>query len=470
MTRDVNDESNFCKTLEEQLKRLFHLYKSKIKQFNIIFSLLIALGVFFFFIILLPYISIHIEKETISEQQRETLHEINELNDKIVQVNNGIYIVRQSNNLFELLYNKIIHGPEDLRSFAVNLWLPNSSQTAQQDTVHKQFQSCSMITAGTYEWLDCNLRTKTLSQLDGYKQLLHHNITIPVLMAGEELLEEKDRIALKEQLDDVQQLLVEKFENQKKETKKYPQIFTLTMSGNAEVNIIFNEMFLDSWNKYEQIIGTQNNRLKHLVSKIQYNLDKEEDPISDLQNEKKRLQQTANELLNEIEQIDFRSKQPVIPFLSVFVRELIPLYPMSLALGFLVSISILRDIYKLRRAVHQLYKKKYSDNDIIVDKHFIINAPLWIDPLNLTQNHITRSFILLIPFLLFLITLIMMLYIWFFINDTFNFFLDMTYFGTIMYGWILYTLSIGLFTYSFYIIIIEYTQCRRSNLKKNNES
>src|SRR5919108_1592955 len=197
MTRDVNEESNFCKTLEEQLKRLFHLYKSKIKQFNIIFSLLIALGVFFFFIILLPYISIHIEKETISEQQRETLHEINELNDKIVQVNNGIYIVRQSNNLFELLYNKIIHGPEDLRSFAVNLWLPNSSQTAQQDTVHKQFQSCSMITAGTYEWLDCNLRTKTLSQLDGYKQLLHHNITIPVLMAGEELLEEKDRIALK---------------------------------------------------------------------------------------------------------------------------------------------------------------------------------------------------------------------------------------------------------------------------------
>ena len=113
------------------------------------------------------------------------------------------------------------------------------------------------------------------------------------------------------------------------------------MSGNAEVNIILNDTFLDNWNKYEQTIGTHNDKLQRLISKIQSNLDKEKDVASALQNEKKLLQEKANELLNQVEQIDIRLNQPVAPFLSTFFIEMIPLYPMSLALGFLVSASIL---------------------------------------------------------------------------------------------------------------------------------
>lgn len=469
MTRDKNDENNFSKLLDEQLRRFFHLYKSKLKQFKVIFSLLIALGSFFFFIIILPYISIHIEKENISEQQTETLRKINQLNNKINQVNNGIFLVRQSNDIFKVLSNQIVHGPEDLRVFAVNLWVSNSSQAREQDTDNTGFKNCSMMAAGTYEWLDCNVRTKVLSQLDGYRQLVYQNITVPVLIVGEELLKDGERIALKKELDYVQKSLVEKLENQKKEMKKFPQIFTLTMSGNAEVNMILNETFLDSWNEYEQIIGTPNNRLEDLIFKIQSNLDKEKDIVSGLQNEKKMLQQTANELQNQVVQIDIRLNQPVSPFLRIFSIEMIPLYPMSLALGFLVSISILRDIYKLRGELYQLYKKRYSESDMLADELIIVNAPLWIDPLKRTQNHIARFFVLVIPLLFFSITLIMLIYIWFFIHNTFNLFSDVTYFSRIIYG-ILYALSIAIFTYSFLILTKEYNQYCRSNLKKNNES
>jgi hypothetical protein len=469
MTRDKNDENNFCKLLDEQLRRFFHLYKSKLKQFKIVFSLLIALGSFFFFIIILPYISIHIEKENISEQQTETLRKINQLNNKINQVNNGISLVRQSNNIFQVLSNQIVHGPEDLRRFAVNLWVPNSSQAREQDTANTGFQNCSMMAAGTYEWLDCNVRTKVLSQLDGYRQLVYQNITVPVLIVGEELLKDGERIALKKELDYVQKSLVEKLENQKKEMKKFPQIFTLTMSGNAEVNMILNETFLDSWNEYEQIIGTPNNRLEDLISKIQSNLDKEKDIVSGLQNEKKMLHQTANELQNQVVQIDIRLNQPVSPFLRIFSIEMIPLYPMSLALGFLVSISILRDIYQLRRMLHKLYKQRYPESDILVKAHIVINAPLWIDPLIPTQNHGARSFILIIPFLFFSITLIMLLYIWFFIHNIVDVFSYTTYSNKIMYG-ILYTLSSALFSYSFLIIIKEYNLISQFKFKENNES
>jgi hypothetical protein len=128
---------------------------------------------------------------------------------------------------------------------------------------------------------------------------------------------------------------------------------------------------------------------------------------------------------------------------------------MSLALGFLVSISILRDVYQLRRVLYQLYKKRYSESDILVDEHVVINAPLWIDPLKPTQNHIARFFVLVIPFLFFSITLIMLIYMWFFIHYTFNLFSDAAYFSRIMYG-MLYTLSIAIFTYSFLIIIKEF--------------
>ena len=469
MTRHKNDENNFCKLLEEQLERFFHLYKSKLKQFKVVFSLLIAFGSIFFFIILLPYISIHIEKENISEQQTETLRKINQLNNKINQVNNGISLIRQSNDIFKVLSNQIVHGPEDLRIFAVNLWVPNSSQTREQDAASTGFQNCSTMAAGTYEWLDCNVRTKVLSQLDGYKQLMHQNITIPVLIVGEELLKDRERIALKKELDYIEKSLVEKFENQKKGMNKYSQIFTLTMSGNAEVNIILNDTFLDNWNKYEQIIGTHNDKLQRLISKIQSNLDKEKDVASALQNEKKLLQEKANELLNQVEQIDIRLNEPVAPFLSTFFIEMIPLYPMSLALGFLVSASILRDIYHLRRVLHHLYKQRYPESDILVREHTVINAPLWIDPLIPTQNHRARSFVLIIPFLFFSITLIMLLCIWFFIHDIGDVFFYTTYFNKIIYG-ILYTLSSALFFYSFLIIIKEYNLISPFKFKENKEN
>ena len=456
MTRDKNDEKDFYKLLEEQIRRIGLSYSTKLKLFKVIFSLLIVLGSFFFFTTLLPYIYIHIEKENISKQQNDTLYEINQLNSKIKQVKNGIYILGESNNIFKALHDQIIRGPEDLRAFAVNLWLPNSSQTGLQDTVEKGFQNCSITPAVTYEWLDCNVRTKISSQLDGYKQLLYHNITVPVLMVGEELLESKDKIALKEELDDIQQSLLDKLDKQKKEMKIYPQIFTLTMSGSAEANVIFNEMFLDSWNEYEQIIGDQNNRLKDLLPKIQSNLGKNGgDLLSDLEDEKKRLQKTSDELLSQIDEIDMRFKQPVSPFQNILLIEIIPLFPMSLALGFLVSISILRDVYQLRGALYQLYKKRHSESDMLIDQHIVVNAPLWIDPLKPTQNHIARFFVLVIPFLFFLITLIMLIYMWFFIHDPFNLFSDATYFGRIIYG-MSYALSIAIFTYSFLIIIKEY--------------
>jgi hypothetical protein len=470
MTRDKNDEKDFYQLLEEQIRRIFLSYSSKLKMFKVIFSLLIVLGSFFFFTTLLPYIYIHIEKESISKQQNDILYEINQLNNKIKQVKNGIYILGESNNIFKALHDQIIRGPEDLRAFAVNLWLPNSSQTGPQHTVDKGFQNCSMMPRVTYEWLDCNVRTKIPSQLDGYKQILYHNITVPVLMVGEELLESKDKLALKEELDDIQQSLVDKWDNQKKEMKTYPQILTLTMSGNAEVNVIFNEMFLDSWNEYEQIIGNQNNRLKDLLSKIQSNLGKKGgDLLSDLEDEKKRLQKTSDELLSQIDQIDIRFKQPVSPFQNILLIETIPLYPISLALGFLVSISILRDAYQLRGALYQLYKKRYSESDMLVNQHIVINAPLWIDPLKPTQNHIARFFVFVIPFVFFLITLIMLIYIWFFIDDTFNLFSDVTYFSRIMYG-MGYTLSIAIFTYSFLIIIKEYNLILPLKLRGKHES
>jgi hypothetical protein len=466
MTKDKNDEKKFYELLEEQIRRIFLSYSSKLKMFKVIFSLLIVLGSFFFFTTFLPYIYTHIEKESISKQQSDTLYEINQLDNKIKQVKNGIYILGEPSNIFKALHDQIIRGPEDLRAFAVNLWLLNSSQTGPQDIVDRGFQNCSTMRTVTYEWLDCNVRTKIPSQLDGYKQILYQNITVPVLMVGEELLESKDRLALKEELDDIQQSLVDKWNNQKKEMKIYPQIFTLTMSGNAEVNVIFDERFLDSWNEYEQIIGNQNNRLKDLLSKIQSNLGKKgEDLLLDLEDEKKRLQKTSDELLSQIDQIDIRFKKPVSPFQNILLKEIIPLYPMSLALGFLVSMSILRDVYQLRGALYQLYKKRYSESDMLVDEHIVVNAPLWIDPLKRTQNHIARFFVLVIPFLFFSITLIMLIYIWFFIDDTFNLFSDVTYFSRIIYG-ILYTLSIAIFTYSFLIIIKEYNPILPLKLKE----
>ena len=162
-----------------------------------------------------------------------------------------------------------------------------------------------------------------------------------------------------------------------------------------------------------------------------------------------------NELLNQRGQINARYTAPVFLPQSFFLIEMISLYPMSLALGFLVSISILRDIYQLRRALYQLYKKRHPDSDLLSKEYIVINAPLLINPLIPTQNQLAHFFILIMPFLFFSTTLIMLLYIWFFIHDPLNVLSYMTYFNRIVYG-VLYILSIALFSYSFVIIMKEY--------------
>jgi hypothetical protein len=277
-------------------------------------------------------------------------------------------------------------------------------------------------------------------------------------MVGEELLEGQDKVSFKKELVTIQQLLIEKLDSQKKEIKSYPQIFTFTMYGNAKVNILFNQMFLDSWSEYEHIIGNQSSRIKDLLFKIQSNLIKKGgDILSYLEDRKSHLQKTLDDLVGHKSRIEAQSKQSISPFQNIVLIKMIPLYPMSLALGFLVSFSFLRDTYYFRRLLYQLCKKRYSEDKIIVDDDIIANAPLWVDPLNLTQNHMARSLVLLIPFLYFSITLILLLYIWFFIPDTFNLFSDATSFSKIIYG-TLYTLSVALFFYSFLMMIKEYNQ------------
>ena len=455
--RDKDNDDNFFISLEEQRRKVFHLYKCKLRLFKIIFGLLIALGSIYFFSTLLPYIYTHIEKETISQQQTDTVQKIDQLNSSIKKLKNGFYIIGEQKNIFKVLNDQIIRGPEDLRLFAVNLWLPNLSQTGSP-SLNKGFQECSVKHAAIYEWLDCNVRAKIQSQLDGYKQLLYQNITLPVLMVGEELLEGQDKVSFKKELVTIQQLLIEKLDSQKKEIKSYPQIFTFTMYGNAKVNILFNQMFLDSWSEYEHIIGNQSSRIKDPLFKIQSNLIKKGgDILSYLEDRKSHLQKTLDDLVGHKSRIEAQSKQSISPFQNIVLIKMIPLYPMSLALGFLVSFSFLRDTYYFRRLLYQLCKKRYSEDKIIVDDDIIANAPLWVDPLNLTQNHMARSLVLLIPFLYFSITLILLLYIWFFIPDTFNLFSDATSFSKIIYG-TLYTLSVALFFYSFLMMIKEYNQ------------
>jgi len=87
-------------------------------------------------------------------------------------------------------------------------------------------------------------------------------------------------------------------------------------------------------------------------------------------------------------------------------------YPISLASGFLLSKVFLSESIRLRRYIHRIYQKKQKREDIVKNQRIYLIAPLWLDPANPDQNKIMQFLILLLPFVIFLLSIVMISYSW----------------------------------------------------------
>lgn len=98
----------------------------------------------------------------------------------------------------------------------------------------------------------------------------------------------------------------------------------------------------------------------------------------------------------------FRNVETPIGQLPVGLDELVLIFPVLLAAGFLSCASLLADTLRLRGAFHRFARELDQERTLFTDDHVALVAPLWLDPLAGRWSRAATLAILAIPALVFL--------------------------------------------------------------------
>lgn len=414
----VSEENNLEQVRAEHARKIFELYQGKSKGFRNTFSVLFGFALIFLFVILMPYVSIKVKNAEISER-------LEVLSTEITQREQRITVYQKSQSGIEELQEQIANGPDRLRRFILAV---EAEIDSPQAFSVQQSGLCDVLPPE--ERLNCRIEEELQSQFAGYQSILNQNVVSPLQPLDDEALAVIDLMALEEGLATLQATFEEKL-------AENPD-FWRTLAEKEAFFAELDEEVDRAWREYGSVIKDQNKKL--------------EAELADLQARKAQSEQQQAQLQTQEKQIGERLEQIEFPFgkIPVGLNESVALFPVLLAIGFLVSASLLVETMRLRKAFHTLYQQKDPSRTILTDRQIALITPLWIDPANPEQNQSLQFAILFIPAVIFIVTCGLIFYSWT-IPDPF------TGAGRLN-QWVhggLYVLSLGVFIYGSQLIFRE---------------
>ncbi len=162
------------------------------------------------------------------------------------------------------------------------------------------------------------------------------------------------------------------------------------------------------------------------------------------------LELKKNETIDRLKEVEFPFGK--IPFT---INDAISFFLIGIAIGFFVTASLLGDAILLRKGLEK-HVTKDSSLESSDEKKISILAPLWVEPHSLFRNKLLKFLPLLIPFVIFLISINFLTNHSFELNEKDEF--SGVFIGNNINNQILYMLSyiisIFCFSYGYYTIIV----------------
>lgn len=415
---------NLDKIFEEHTGKVYELYQNKSNSFQKTFRLLFSFALLFLFIILIPFISIRFINERIDLRQEQLRIEIEQRQE----------ILNRYQNIQTSLedFHKILkREPLKLREFIlstpqVDIQSPTSPQ---QNLAQQQTQSSLQQTDSTPDGISMHERVqiKVQRQFEEYNMILRRDVLEPMKSINDESPVVIDMGSIEAGLD--------------------------TLKNAFVAELAQNSNFWRSFDRKEGFYSTLDEKVQRFWDihidvprrQIQQQFDL-------LKHEKNELDDQLNKMKEQEKQIGARLEQIEFPFgkLPVGLTESIAIFPIILAIGFLVVASQLRESIQLRKSFHQLYQRKDPTKTVLDDQQIALIAPLWIDPESSKKQKSARLTILSIPFLIFIISCVLIFYNW----SIPGFFAYADQLNWWLYGG-LYVLSLAIFVYGYRQIINE---------------
>jgi hypothetical protein len=418
-------DQNLEKILEEHTGKVYELYQNKSNSFQKTFRLLFSFALLFLFIILIPYITIRIINNRVELRQEKLKSEIGQKQDVM-----DIY--KDVQNAIDKVHDDLMSRPQILheiinsahRGNVPTPLMPQRNFTAQQP-IQTPLQQNDFIPVGTSinEWVQQEVQR----QFKEYDMMLRRDVVKPLQSLNNDSLVLIDMKSIEAGLD--------------------------TLKADFVAELSQDPRFWESYSRKEGFYSTLDEKVQHFWD-IHIDVPRRQiqQQFELLKHEKNELDVRLNKMKEQEKQVGARLEQIEFPFgkLPVGLTESIAIFPIILAIGFLVVASQLREAIQLRKSFHQLYQRKDLTKTVLDDQQIALIAPLWIDPESTNKQKLFRFAILSIPFLIFIISCVLIFYNW----SIPGFFAYAAQLNWWLYGG-MYLLSLMIFVYGFRQILNE---------------
>ncbi len=429
-----NDEENKTPNNKNEMRDEYfasirEAYKNKSSKFNQVILIWVGFTVIFLFLILLPYYSTQIKNN-------ETANLLDRITKEITSLKEQIKPYETAKGGIENLRQNISEFPSVVREY-IDSFGQGEMSVAQQGPITETFTKCNEFQSINESlFKKCNVIEKAKELFNNYNSTLFEQVISPLTKIDSNAQKKIDINTLKSKTNELQNSFNKSLSSTPEISEFYPSKLTLRDQLEREVN--------NYWNEYAPFIETQ-------IQDIGPGLTR-------LMNEKENLTNTLKTLNSTKEQIEKRIGDIEFPFgkLPIGINESIYLFPIGIVIGFIFIVLLLSEKFELRQELYQHYRSTDNDKKILNESNLHKILPIWIDNLGSLRSRFFKFLLLLLPFIIFLISWIIIDNLWKFDSTSIdNIILGDKFLNRSIYQ-VSYIIILAIFIYGYIKLIKDY--------------
>lgn len=139
------------------------------------------------------------------------------------------------------------------------------------------------------------------------------------------------------------------------------------------------------------------------ISATQQKIEKLKSKVAESKNEIARLTAAQAKISTDRQAISDRMKGVQSPFgaLPIGLTEAVQVFPVIVAVGFIMALLTLATAIRVRGRYHVLLRKKYPAEGAEVDERVVLTAPLFLDPYRRLEENVWRGAVLALPVIIY---------------------------------------------------------------------
>lgn len=399
--------------LNDEINEIQKTFENRSTDLQRSFIILIGVGLFFFFLLLLPYYSLKLESDRLSRSDW-LLDDTSIITGLLNDIINQSSLIEERSNQFNIQHSKI---KQDVETYAASLnkihyLLNRTGLTIREAGIQRLIEliplnpACDQLEPVSRAWVDCNLQVKNNQSALTVKNLYSSTFnTISPIQSQlvSDAQEVEDRVG-----KIMKQLSAERIEA-KQESKP---IFTLPFFGPPIDQISIDSgptPYLTNVTNELRNLRTYSAPSTDVLQFTQAMSPQTREKIIQFRTELERFssgfEAGVSFVVDGIRKLEGRFNQFESPLgnIPLGLNEAVVWFPFFLAAGFFVFAHILQQTMTIKKDLNTLMQIQRDPRGITrIDRHVTFLSSLWLDPIIPKRRQPVQLVLFFVPFFLFI--------------------------------------------------------------------